>query len=72
MPSGPTKGPSQVKPENPVDGVDVTTTGRDTVPSGASAPRSLRMPSMVSWIFSTVPPLLAPRTSAIFARMLAR
>ena len=34
--SGPTTGPSHAKPENPVTGSEVTTTGRDTVPFGAS------------------------------------
>ena len=40
---------------------------------GASdLPRSVLMSSIVSCSFSTVPPLPAPRTSAIFARMLTR
>ena len=70
--SGPTTGPSHAKAEYPAAGLDVTTTGRDTVPFGASVPRSVLMPSSVSCSFSTAPPLLAVRTSAIFARMLAR
>ena len=52
---------------------EVTTTGRETVPLGASdRPRSVLMSSIVSCSFSTELPLPAPRTSAIFARILAR
>ena len=36
VPSGPTTGPSHAKAEKPVAGLEVTTTGRDTVPFGAS------------------------------------
>ena len=35
VPSGPTIGPSQVKPEKPATCSEVTTTGRETVPLGA-------------------------------------
>ena len=43
------------------------------VPFGVGAvPRSVWMSSRPSLSFSTVPPLLAPRTSAIFARMFER
>jgi hypothetical protein len=73
VPTGPTIGASQEKPEKPATCSEVTTTGRDIVPLGASDfPRSVLMPSMVSCSFSTDPPLPAPRTSAIFVRMLVR
>ena len=73
VPNGLTNGPSQAKPEKPATCSEVTTTGRETVPLGTSDfPRSVLMSSIVSWSFSTDPPLLAPRTSAIFARMLVR
>ena len=73
VPSGPTIGLSHVKPENPATCSEVTTTGREIVPLGTSdLPRSVLMSSIVSCSFSTDPPLPAPRTSAIFARMLTR
>ena len=39
--------------------MEVTTTGRDTVPFGSPVPRSVSMPSRASKSFSTVPPRLA-------------
>ncbi len=73
VPSGPTIGPSQVNAEKPVTIGDETTTGRDEVPRGASAwSMPDLMSSSVSCSFSTEPPLPAPRTSAIFSRMLTR
>ena len=51
----------------------VTTTGREAVPSGALAcPRSVLIPSIVSWSFWTDPPFPAPRMSAIFANRIQR
>ena len=49
VPTGPTIGPSHEKPEKPVTGSDVTTTGREAVPVGAlDCPRSVLIPSIVS------------------------
>ena len=73
VPSWPMIGVSHVNPEKLVACAEVTTTGRETVPLGGSdRPRSVVMSSMVSCSFSTELPLPAPRTSAIFARILAR
>ena len=73
VPNGPTIGLSHAKPGKPLTCSDVTTTGRETVPLGVSDfPRSVEMSSIVFWSFSTEPPLPAPRTSAIFVRMLTR
>ena len=73
VPNGPTIGPNHVKLEKPDTGAEVTTTGCDRVPVRTSdLPRSVLMSSIVSCSFSTDPPLPAPRTSAIFARMLTR
>jgi hypothetical protein len=72
VPSGPTIGVSHSNPDA-ASPSEVTTTGRDAVRLGTSdVPRSVLMPSIVSCSFSTTPPLRAPRTSAIFVRMLSR
>ena len=71
--SGPRTGPSHDANARPVTCSEVTTTGLETVPLGTSTfSRSAVMSAIVSCNRSTGPPFPAPRTSAIFARMLTR
>ena len=73
VPKGPTTGPSHDKAEEPATVSEVTTTGREATPGARPIlPMSVLMSSIVSCSFSTDPPFPAPRTSAIFDRMLTR
>ena len=73
VPSGPTIGPSQLKPANAEAASGATTTGRETVPFGgvdvAKVPLDV-LDRVLELLDRAALP--APRTSAIFVRMFAR